>query len=180
MKEQPRQDLRVKDLLFMSFRVVNDREFDVLSIMSIEQNTKSVYESIKSDGNKVNYIDGELTQVQQKLQIIETKINQLLDNKINNHPAQRVLTDISASGIQFESNQNLKEGDNIEIEITFPHNLMIPIKLIASVIRIENNKTAAKFVFRGVEEEEIITKYVFMKNRKEIQIKKNKRARNLS
>jgi len=172
MTSQKRQDLRVKDLLTMSFRHVGEEEFKILSIMSIEQNTKCVWESIKSDDNRTIYVDGELTQVQQKLQIIESKINQLLGVKGDSQGLRRTVTDISATGIRFESEDDIPEDSPIEIEIILPHNLMMPIKLIAKTIRSDSNHIAAKFYFRGAEEEDIITKYVFMKNRKEVQIKK--------
>jgi len=172
MTDKKRQDLRVKDMLTMSFRSIEEEEFKDLLIMSIEQNTKCVWESIKSDDSRTIYVDGELLQVQQKLQTIESKINQLLGVNKDRSGLERTATDISATGIRFRSKDSLPENSPIEIEIILPHNLMMPIKLIAKTIRSDDSHIAAKFYFRGVEEEEIITKYVFMKNRKEVQIKK--------
>ncbi len=120
------------------------------------------------------------------LQLLNNKLDYIIENLLSRPAVQEYsqdyITEISASGLKFSSDEKLEEGMHLKMELILPGIVQYNMELVAEIIRItENNEkyiNAARIVHIRDDARDSIIKLVFQKQRMDIRNIKNQEDKN--
>jgi len=178
-----RRDFRVNDMMPMRDEPLTTEEFEQKKhqIDARSRQASMLQNMIGKDlfgGDIQDHLNTELSEAMGKL---DAKLNFLIGSNMINQAEQANLKErsvnLSCTGASLVPEHHYKRGDPVELIMqlsTFPPTTL---RLIGKIMWVRKNEAGeayigVKFLFRDKEEEDMLARYVFRRNREAIRLKK--------
>lgn len=181
-----REFFRVKDRLFIEFRLVNEEESRVLEKSLRESNPAS--ESLRGQAEFASP-DAAFgrDEIFAYLEMLDRKLNMVIDllsRKEHVYHGSYMDVTLSGSGIKYVSETKLDEGAFMEIRLALPLFSGARIAALGKVVRSRRLsaegkdawETAVSFAAISESDRDILVRYVFSKERKTLRTRHEPRA----
>ncbi len=180
-EQNRRQDFRVDDILAMHDKYINADEYEQLKQHpGIRSKQNAMIRDIIGKDITFHDLQGVIHHdLANALETLDTKLNYLIGvnmlNDANRSNLKERPVNLSVTGASFKTEQHYTKGDFIAMEIMLPSFPPSIVELIARVtwVKQETSETqhiGVQFIFRCVEEENSVCKYVFQRHRESIRL----------
>ena len=178
-----RRTFRQDEVLAMKEELLTPEQFDceMNTTGIVSQQTNMMQEFLNHDAASNLHGSSLSSEVTGALETLEHKLNFLITLQLEKEDKTEYdqrLVNLSATGMGFSTQKQCKKGDKLKITVNLPLFPPVKLELLGEVVSISpKNKHQSgpwigiSFLFRCEQEEEIIIKYLFKRQRERIRAK---------
>jgi len=178
-----RQNFRQDDVLFMKEEVLSEDQFEVAKHHpGVDWRQAEVLQTLaRTDSlNRRDSYQDTNPELSTALELFEVKLNYLIGmnaaQQSDHSDLEERVVNISAMGMQFTTEEHYKQGERLKITLSLALFPPMILDVLAEIVRLkavsnDKAKVGVLFLYRCEEEEEVVTRYVYKRQRETIRVK---------
>ncbi|ATX78574.1 PilZ domain-containing protein [Mariprofundus aestuarium] len=178
-----RETFRQDEVLAIKEELLTPEQFslEMNKVGTVSQNSRLAQELLNHDSQ-----ENLSPEVAGALEALDLKLNFLISlqmEKSDDAEHDQRLVSLSSTGIGFSTQERFKKGDHLKIKMNLPMFPPVKLELIGEVVAISSRGKSrsetwigVSFLHRCKEDEEIIVKYLFKRQREKLRAKDARKA----